>query len=70
MTLQEFFKEHPKVTLGFSGGVDSSYLLYAAKQAGADVRPYFAKTQFQPQFEGGCQTAGGAGGHRADGAAL
>lgn len=51
MTLQEFFKEHPKVALGFSGGVDSSYLLYAAKQAGADVRPYFAKTQFQPQFE-------------------
>ena len=51
MTLQDFFKEHPKVALGFSGGVDSSYLLYAAKQAGADVRPYFAKTQFQPQFE-------------------
>ena len=51
MTLQEFFKEHPKVALGFSGGVDSSYLLYVAKQAGAEVRPYFAKTQFQPQFE-------------------
>ena len=51
MTLQEFFKAHPKVALGFSGGVDSSFLLYAAKQAGADVRPYFAKTQFQPQFE-------------------
>lgn len=51
MTLQEVFKAHPKVALGFSGGVDSSYLLYAAKQAGADVRPYFAKTQFQPQFE-------------------
>lgn len=51
MTLQEFFEEHPKVALGFSSGVDSSYLLYAAKQAGADVRPYFAKTQFQPEFE-------------------
>ena len=51
MTLQEFFAAHPKVALGFSGGVDSSYLLYAAKQAGADVRPYFAKTQFQPEFE-------------------
>lgn len=51
MTLQEFFQAHPKVALGFSGGVDSSYLLYAARQAGADVRPYFAKTQFQPQFE-------------------
>ena len=51
MTLQDFFTDHPKVALGFSGGVDSSYLLYAAKQAGADVRPYFAKTQFQPEFE-------------------
>lgn len=51
MTLQEFFAAHPKVALGFSGGVDSSYLLYAAKQAAADVRPYFAKTQFQPEFE-------------------
>lgn len=51
MTLQEFFVAHPKVALGFSGGVDSSYLLYTAKQAGADVRPYFAKTQFQPEFE-------------------
>ena len=51
MTLNEFFAAHPKVALGFSGGVDSSYLLYAAKAAGADVRPYFAKTQFQPEFE-------------------
>ena len=30
MTLQEFFTEHPKAALGFSGGVDSSYLLYDA----------------------------------------
>lgn len=51
MTLHDFFKENPRVALGFSGGVDSSYLLYAAKQAGADVRPYFIKTVFQPEFE-------------------
>ena len=51
MTLQEFFKDHPKAALGFSGGVDSAYLLYAAREAGADVRPYFLKTAFQPQFE-------------------
>ena len=51
MTLNEFFQAHPKVALGFSGGVDSSYLLYAAMQAGADVQAYFAKTQFQPDFE-------------------
>ncbi|MCI2047214.1 MAG: ATP-dependent sacrificial sulfur transferase LarE [Faecalibacterium sp.] len=51
MTLQDFFTEHPKAALGFSGGVDSSYLLYAARQAGADVRPYYIQTAFQPAFE-------------------
>ncbi len=51
MTLTEFFKENPKVALGFSGGVDSSYLLYAAVQCKADVQAYFIKTAFQPAFE-------------------
>ena len=51
MTLEAFFAENPVVALGFSGGVDSSYLLYAALQCGARVTPYFIKTQFQPQFE-------------------
>ena len=40
------FTEHPKAALGFSGGVDSSYLLYAGIKAGADIRPYFIKTAF------------------------
>lgn len=51
MTLSEFFEQHPKAALGFSGGVDSAYLLYAAKKYGADVRAYFVKSQFQPAFE-------------------
>lgn len=51
MLLEEFFKENPRVALGFSGGVDSAYLLYAALKYGADVQPYFIKTAFQPQFE-------------------
>lgn len=51
MDLQEFFREHPKVALAFSGGVDSAYLLYAAVKHGAQVRPYYVKTDFQPQFE-------------------
>ena len=38
MTLNEFFAAHPKCALGFSGGVDSAYLLYAGVQAGADIR--------------------------------
>ena len=51
MKLDEFFAVHPKFALGFSGGVDSSYLLHAAMRAGVDVAPYFVKTPFQPAFE-------------------
>lgn len=51
MTLNEFFAAHPKCALGFSGGVDSAYLLYAGVRAGADLRPYYIKTAFQPRFE-------------------
>ena len=43
MTLQEFFAKNPRAAIAFSGGVDSSYLLYAAVQCGADVHAYFAK---------------------------
>lgn len=51
MNLQNFFEENPKVALAFSGGVDSSYLLYAAMKYGADVKAYYVKALFQPQFE-------------------
>ncbi len=51
MNLSTFFKENPKAALAFSGGTDSAYLLYAAKGAGADVRAYYVKSAFQPQFE-------------------
>ncbi len=51
MTLKEFFKTNPKIALGFSGGVDSSYLLYAAKKYNADIKGYYVKTAFQPSFE-------------------
>lgn len=43
MELKEFFAAHPKIALAFSGGVDSAYLLYAAKQLGAEVRAYYVK---------------------------
>lgn len=49
--LKKFFEENPKVALAFSGGVDSAYLLYAAIGAGADVKAYYAKSDFQPEFE-------------------
>ena len=51
MDLKEFFKTNNKVAVAFSGGVDSSYLLYAAHEAGADVRAYYVRSQFQPAFE-------------------
>ncbi len=51
MNLSEFFKENDRVALGFSGGVDSSYLLYAALKSGAAVRAYYVRSAFQPRFE-------------------
>lgn len=51
MTLHDFFEGTPSAALAFSGGADSAYLLYAAIQSGATVRPYYVKTPFQPQFE-------------------
>ena len=51
MELKDFFARHPRAALAFSGGADSAYLLYAAARCGADVRPYFADSAFQPRFE-------------------
>ena len=51
MNLSDFFKQHQKIALAFSGGVDSAYLLYASLQAGCDVHAYYVKSAFQPQFE-------------------
>lgn len=51
MLLKQYFTEHNRVVLGFSGGVDSAFLLAAAQQAGAAITPIFIKTPFQPAFE-------------------
>lgn len=51
MKLNQFFQENPKAALAFSGGVDSAYLLYAGLAAGAEIRPFYLKTAFQPAFE-------------------
>lgn len=51
MNLEEFFSEHKKVALAFSGGVDSAYLLYSAVKNNADVCAYYVKSDFQPEFE-------------------
>lgn len=51
MTLNDFFAQNSSVALGFSGGVDSSYLLYAGVRAGADIGAYYVDTPFQPRFQ-------------------
>ncbi len=51
MELSDFFRAHPRCALGFSGGTDSAYLLAAAREYGAEIRPYFVRTVFQPGFE-------------------
>lgn len=51
MNLNDFFLKYSKVALAFSGGVDSAYLLYYAKKCGADIKAYYVKSDFQPEFE-------------------
>ena len=49
--LRAFFADHPRVAVAFSGGADSSYLLYAAKACGCDAAAYCVKSAFQSAFE-------------------
>lgn len=51
MELKDFFQQYPRAALAFSGGVDSAFLLWAAKEYGCDIHAYYAKTAFQPEFE-------------------
>ena len=51
MTLQEFFHQHPKAALAFSGGADSAYLLWAGRTRGEEGRPHYGSTPFQPARE-------------------
>ena len=51
MNLQEFFTRHPRAALAFSGGADSSYLLWAGLQWAEKLGVYYVKSPFQPEFE-------------------
>ncbi len=51
MELKDFFREHDRLALAFSGGADSAYLMYAAAKNGADITAYYVRSQFQPEFE-------------------
>lgn len=51
MSIKDFFEKYPETAIAFSGGVDSSYLLYAAKQYAKRCTAYYVKSVFQPEFE-------------------
>lgn len=51
MELSDFFADNPRAALAFSGGVDSSFLLYAGMRWGKRVKAYYVRTPFQPEFE-------------------
>ena len=51
MKLQKFFAQNPSGALAFSGGVDSSLLVWAAAAYGKDWRAYYVHAAFQPAFE-------------------
>ena len=51
MNLEEYFRNNNKIAVAFSGGVDSAYLLSEAVKAGADVRAYRVRSEFNPAFE-------------------
>ncbi len=51
MELKTFFEEHPRLALAFSGGVDSSYLLYEGLKWAEELGVYYVKSAFQPEFE-------------------
>ena len=51
MILSDFFQQHPQAAIGFSGGVDSSYLAYCAKKYAQNILTIYYKSEFQPEFE-------------------
>ena len=51
MELRDFFAAHPRCALAFSGGVDSSYLLYEGLKWAEKLGVYYVKSAFQPAFE-------------------
>ena len=49
--LFKYFQVHRRIAIAFSGGVDSSYLLYAAKACNIDVRAYTVENPFRSPVE-------------------
>ena len=51
MTIENFFQLHNNTAVAFSGGVDSAVLLFFAKAYARNVKAYYVRSQFQPDFE-------------------
>ncbi len=51
MKLSEFFEQNPSGAVAFSGGTDSSYLVWAAAKYGKNWHAYYVHGAFQPAFE-------------------
>lgn len=51
MTLECFFQENPSGAIAFSGGTNSSLLVWAAMKYGKDWHAYYMYSDFQPTFE-------------------
>ncbi|MBQ9394501.1 MAG: ATP-dependent sacrificial sulfur transferase LarE [Proteobacteria bacterium] len=49
--MQSFFAQNPRIVIAFSGGCDSSFLLYAAVMAHVDVRACVIRSAFQTKQE-------------------
>jgi len=51
MNLSDFFEKNPSGALAFSGGTDSSLLVWAAAKYGRNWHAYYVHGAFQPAFE-------------------
>ena len=49
--LQGFFTSHHHCAIAFSGGTDSTFLLYVARSVGANIHAYYVQSAFQPSWE-------------------
>lgn len=62
-SLTAFFKDNQRVAIGYSGGVDSSYLVHVASSERAEALPVFIRTPFisdseQEEAESFCDRRG------------
>ena len=47
MDLKEYFQANPEIAIAFSGGTDSAYLLYMAKQYAKKVDAIYCQSVFR-----------------------